>query len=261
MKYNLYVSTDVGKVREKNEDNFLVNKVVRELEQDRVNIRGLAKEGPIVCAVFDGMGGEALGEVASKICADEAVSLYAQAKENGQLKASDIDIYVQKANDRIVEMIEKSRAKRGGSTLAMIYIDDGVAYAYSLGDSRIYLYRNRELIRISEDHTLAMKKYKANIYTKEEAENSPDSHKLTSFLGVDVEGQGLKAERYSSFKLDENDRLMICSDGLYDMCDENEILQLLSKESPTISYELVKAALVNGGIDNVTCLVIELSKE
>jgi len=261
MKYNLYVSTDVGKVREKNEDNFLLNKVVRELKQSKVNVRRLGKEGPIVCAVFDGMGGEALGEIASKICADEAIELYEQAKENEQLKASQIDDYVQKANNKIVKMIENSRARRGGCTLAMVYIDDGVVYAYSLGDSRIYLYRNKELIQISEDHTLAMKKYKANIYTKEEAENSPDSHKLTSFVGVDVEEQGLKVQRYSSFKLDGDDKILICSDGLYDMCDEREILELISGESSTISYDLVKAALRNGGMDNVTCLVIELSKE
>lgn len=261
MKYNLYVSTDEGKVRETNEDNFLVNKAVREIEQNKVNIRGLAKDEPIVCAVFDGMGGEALGEVASKICADEAVGLYKLAKDTRQLQDADIDAYVQRANDKIVEEIRSNRARRGGSTLAMVYINNGTVYAYSSGDSRIYLYRDSELIRISEDHTLAMKKYKANIYTKEEAENSADSHKLTSFVGVDVDNRGLKVEKYDSFNFEENDKILICSDGLYDMCSEEEIAELLSKESKIISYDLVREALKNGGIDNVTCLVIELSKE
>lgn len=261
MKYNLYVSTDTGKIREKNEDNFLLNKAVRELNQNRINIRGFAKDEPIVCAVFDGMGGEALGEIASKICADEAVSLYKLAKETGQLQDADIDDYAQRANDIIVEKIKSNRAKRGGSTLAMVYIQDGKVSAYSTGDSRIYLYRDSKLLRISEDHTLAMKKYKANIYTKEEAENSVDSHKLTSFVGVDVDGRGFRVEKYDSFDFEENDKVLICSDGLYDMCSEEKIAELLSGDSKTISGDLVRAALRHGGIDNITCLVIELSKE
>ena len=69
-------------------------------------------------------------------------------------------------------------------------------YSFSLGDSRIYLYRDGELNQISQDHTLAMRKYLANIYTKEEAEQSSDSHKLTLFLGVDINNNGLVAEKY-----------------------------------------------------------------
>ena len=259
MKYNIYLSTHSGKVRRNNEDNFCINDVVRGMDQEEVNLRGFDISGPIVCSVFDGMGGEANGEIASKICADEAVSLYVKRIKTGELFDEDIDAYVKTANDRIVEVIANNKAKRGGSTFAMVYIDEAKVNVYSLGDSRVYLYNGSGVSAITKDHTLAMKKYEANIYTKEEAENSPDSHKLTAFVGVDTDNQGIKAERYNSIDLRKGDKILICSDGLYDMCNEATIAKVLSKNSNTVSFDLVEAALGNGGVDNITCLVIETS--
>lgn len=259
MKYNIYISTHEGNVRKNNEDNYCINDIVRAIDNQQINLRGFNIPEPVVCSVFDGMGGEANGEIASKISADEVVSLYKKSKKTGVLIDEDIDIFVQTANDKIIDMAMQKKAKRSGSTFATVYIDNTKVHTYSLGDSRIYLYRDSKLIRITKDHTLAMKKYEANIYTKEEAERSPDNHKLTAFIGVDNDNQGLKAERYDSFVFKKGDKLLICSDGLYDMCDDVTILEILSKKSKTISYELVDMALNNGGIDNVTCLVIEAS--
>lgn len=259
MKYNIYISTHVGNVRKNNEDNFCINDVVRDSKDEEVNLRGYGISEPVICTVFDGMGGESCGEIASQICADEAVSLYIKRRKTGELLDEDIDDYVKTANDKIVDVIANNKAKRGGSTFAMVYIDETKAHIYSLGDSRVYLYRDSKVTAITKDHTLAMKKYEANIYTKEEAENSPDSHKLTAFVGVDIDNQGIKAERYNSFDLHKGDKILICSDGLYDMCNEDNIAIILSDNSNTVSYDLVEAALKNGGVDNTTCLVIETS--
>ena len=207
------------------------------------------------------MGGEVCGDIASQICAEEAVSLQKQTLEEGNLTDDMVNEFVQRANDRIVEMVKSRGARRGGSTFAMLYLNDDKITPYSLGDSRIYLYRNEKLNQISADHTLAMKKYRANIYTLEEALASADSHKLTSFIGVDSEGQGLQAQKYDAITLEKGDKLLLCSDGLYDMCSDDIIAKLLSRDSNSISRDLVKAALHYGGIDNVTCIVIELANE
>lgn len=261
MKYNIYISTDVGKVRTNNEDNFAVNNVIRKLTQPQVNLRGCDIDTPLLCAVFDGMGGESSGEVASHICAEEFIKLFKIAKKRGVVTDDDVDAYVNSANFKVNEEIINTTQRRGGSTFAMAYIDENHQIKiYSLGDSRIYLYHDKKLTRLTKDHTLAMKKYYANIYTLEEAEASNDSHKLTSFLGVDIDNQGIKAEKYPSFTLSDGDKLLLCSDGLYDMCKEDEILKIMAEDSDTISYDLVEAALNNGGIDNTTCMVIEVSK-
>lgn len=261
MKYNLYISSDLGKVRENNEDNFSVGTVMRNLVQNKINLKGLEDDSHLLCAVFDGMGGEACGDIASHICAEEATLLQKQIKKTGHLDNDMVNAYVQKANDRIVEIVRENGAHRGGSTFAMVYLNDGKIYPYSLGDSRIYLYRNSEVKQISIDHTLAMKKYRANIYSLEEALASADSHKLTSFIGVDSENQGLQAEAYDALTLEKGDKLLLCSDGLYDMCSDTVIAKLLARDSQTFSRDLVKAALHYGGIDNITCIVIELADE
>lgn len=257
MEYNIFVSTNVGKVRTKNEDNFIVNSAIRPSDKEKLNLRGKATPEPILCGVFDGMGGEANGETASRLCAEEAQELFKSIQETIEFTDEFIDVFTSNANQKVISEIEGTLKRRGGSTFVMVYIEDCVVSPYSLGDSRIYLYRDNQLLQITEDHTLAMKKYKANIYTLEEALSSPDSHKLTTFIGADTDDQGLLSAKYEKIHLIQGDKILLCSDGLYDMCTDTEIAEIMAEDSDTISADLVKAALRNGGTDNVTCLVIE----
>lgn len=256
-KYNIYLSTHQGLVRSDNEDNYAINKVVRNLDDKEKNIRGIGGAQPLVCSVFDGMGGEAHGELASKIAADNAVRLYERIAHGAEDITQEICNFVTQSNRQIVSDIGNDDTSRGGSTVVSVIINHDIVYPFSLGDSRLYLYRNGTLTQVTNDHTLAMKKYRANIYTLEEALASNDSHKLTAFLGVDVDDTMLEPEMYPPFVLEQNEKMLLCSDGLYDMCSEDEILRILSKDSKTVSLTLVKKALENGGIDNVTCMVIE----
>lgn len=261
LKYNVYVSSHQGHVRANNEDNFIINTVYREIEKYEVNARAFGIEEPLLCAVFDGMGGEASGEVASYISAKCAKQMYKSLVKDNQSISKGIDVFTNEANRQINEMLENSTARRGGSTFALAYFDDSYVRIFSLGDSRVYLIQNNKAIQLTKDQTLANKKVEANIYTQEEAKNSPDSHKLVSFLGVDIDNQGLVCQRYDYFKLGTNDKLLLCSDGLYDMCSDEQIAQIASKDSKTVSLDLVNAALKNGGVDNVTCVVVEISKD
>ena len=256
----LSVATNSGAVRSTNEDNFSINGKIRPLEKNIVSVSGKLSDAPILLAVFDGMGGEQMGEVASEIAAGMTGKLLESLNSaNIENYPNEINNYIVEANSEICKMLQNTASSRGGTTAAITYIKDGVVYPFSLGDTRIYLLVNGELIQISEDHTLAMRKYKANIYTLEEAEQSMDSHKLTLFLGVDVDGNGLSAQWYQPFIMPDNGRMLICSDGLYDMCSKNEIRDLLLNcHKENIALELVDAAIRNGGEDNITCIVMEL---
>lgn len=255
-KISLSVSTHNGKRKNNNEDSFSINHKAKPSDKDIMNICGDIGDRDLFLGVFDGMGGEKMGDVASRIAAERAAELYKQLKElTPDMFQQAIDKYVNETNAKICITLENCGDDRGGTTMAAVFIKNGMVYPFSIGDSRIYLLRGDELIQISEDHTLAMRKYKSNIYTLEEAEASPDSHKLTLFLGVDVDGNGLDAQFYEPFLIPENGCLLICSDGLYDMCSKSEIVKMLQQDSENTARELAEAAVDNGGIDNVTCIV------
>ena len=257
---NLYISasTHNGIKRDNNEDSFSINGKPRPKNKKVMDISGMAPKDPLMLAVYDGMGGEEMGEVASDIAAVMSRELL----ESLNLSEIEdypkvVDMYTSKANNEICDVLKNNESKRGGTTMALLYIDNGIVYPFSLGDSRIYLLVNNELIRISEDHTVAMRKYKLNIYTLEEAEQSMDSHKLTLFLGVDNEKRGLSAQWYQPFVMPRSGILLLCSDGLYDMCSEAEIKEILTSGGDDLSSKLVSASLKNGGIDNITCITLE----
>ncbi|MBO5559094.1 protein phosphatase 2C domain-containing protein [Ruminococcus sp.] len=258
-RLQISVATHNGAVRASNEDNISINGRSRPIPQNIMNICGTTANRCLLLAVYDGMGGEQMGEVASDIAAKMSGKLLDRLNTAEVEKYPDmVNKYIDEANAEICRRLHNSGSTRGGTTAAIAYIKDGVVYPFSLGDSRIYLLVNGELIQISEDHTLAMRKYKANIYTLEEAEQSMDSHKLTLFLGVDVDGKGLTAQWYQPFNMPHSGKLLICSDGLYDMCSKDEIRDiLLNSSEKNISSELVSAAVQNGGTDNITCIVME----
>lgn len=254
----LSISTHPGIVRDHNEDNFSVNGKICPDGQEAITINGNIGREPMLLGVYDGMGGEKNGEKASQIAAELSRSLF----ENMNASEADgyrdtVNEYISAANSEVCRTLKNNSSTRGGTTAAIVYFKDNAVYPFSLGDSRIYLYYNCDLVQISEDHTLAMRKYKANIYTLEEAEKSIDSHKLTLFIGVDVESKGLTAQWYQPFFVPEGAKLLLCSDGLYDMCTKQEIMNILSAPSENYSDDLVNAAINNGGLDNITCIVAD----
>ena len=255
------IATNKGSIRQDNEDNFTINGKGRPLSRNNLNINGkIAEDELFMLGVFDGMGGEELGEIASDIGSQFCGKLMdklinADPEDYGKL----MDDYVNAANYEICTRLKNNDSKRGGTTFAITFIKDNMIYPFSLGDSRIYLFTDGELRQITEDHTLAMKKYKANIYTLEEAQKSSDSHKLTLFLGVDVDGDGLSCEKYSPFPLPAGSMMLMCSDGLYDMCDNSTITRILSEHHERPAAALVKEAIRNGGIDNITCIIADFN--
>lgn len=256
-RYRVYVTSHTGLMRGNNEDNFTVNSVSKKLEYKNVSFSAVY-DAPLVAAVFDGMGGESLGEYASCISARMAKALYnaLTGLPDSPVEALICD-YTQRANDAIRDFLEKNHCGTGGSTVAAAIIKNEILYPFSLGDSRIYLLHNAKLQQVSKDHTLAMKKVEANIYTPEEAEKSLDSHRLTAFLGADDNGSGLAPELYEPVMLHKSDKLLLCSDGLYDELSFKSIQEIIKNNPDNPTLELVRAAVKRGGSDNVTCVVVE----
>lgn len=256
-RYRVYLTTHRGAVRENNEDNFAVNNVSKKLEHKNADFSS-EFDAPLLAAVFDGMGGESKGEYASYISAKNAKGLYFGIKQSPDAQVDElVGEFVQRANDEIRDFLEENRCNTGGSTVVGAVFKNEIIYPFSIGDSRIYLFRGAKLTQISKDQTLAMKKYEANIYTLEEAEASVDSHKLTSFLGVDYYRKGLKAQYYEPIVMQKSDKLLLCSDGLYDELSLREIQDIIRNNPDNPTYELVKAAVEHGGNDNVTCVLVE----
>lgn len=228
-------ATDVGKVRDHNEDGYLVD------------------EGLGLVAVADGMGGHRGGEVASATAIE---ALHASFADHGGLRDA-----VLAANDAVLERANADDALRGmGTTLtAGVLGDDGTLLVGHVGDSRAYLLRDGELSRITTDHSLVEELMAAGELTEEEAERDPRRSMITRALGLEAD---LVVDLYP-VSLAPGDRVMLCSDGLTTMVSEATIADVLAGEDDpaTAAQRLVDAANAAGGVDNTTVLVLDAVDE
>lgn len=247
-------STNIGKVRRKNEDNlFFVNKL---LEQDHKNLHEayytqVATDNFVSFAVFDGMGGESHGEIASYIAA-ESLFNYKRAKKNFVVSVKNyLNNYIFEANENVFnKSVELDRCYMG-STVAMLTFYKNVVYVCNLGDSKIFRFRNNSLMQISVDHT-DEKFLKANGVTNRKP-------RLTQHLGIDPDE--MRLEPYiAKGHINSGDRYLICSDGLTDMISNAEIIRRLRdvKDIDACVNELISEALANGGRDNITVEIIDV---
>lgn len=242
--------TDIGKIREKNEDSVLI--------------------APELClgAVADGMGGHNAGEVASNL----AVSILRQTLSD--LKAKKIaipsdfepkrDAIARKllyasdlANLRIYTLSSENYRRRGmGTTLSAIYIEPEASAAVHIGDSRIYLLRDGELKQISKDHSYVQEQVTRGLISKEQAEKSRIQNILTKALG-------LKKDMHCDIiPMDPKpgDVYMLCSDGVNKGIKDSEIEDILKKplNAGRLCQDIVKFSARNDGKDNVSCVVFKM---
>ena len=244
------VRSDVGKVRTNNEDNFYCNGIYMTVsERERPFFLTGTADLPCVFAVCDGMGGEDCGELAS-LTAVETLALHA--------KNLDVNKFVSDANNKICDIM-KSQGVRMGTTLALAVADKNSFMLYNVGDSRIYRLNTERLLRVTDDHTLAEDKVRMGLITPARAEKDRDRHVLTRYLGIFDDIFGLVPDSYGPFDFDDTRRVLLCSDGLTDMLDYQDISVIMSNAENVSDAvnNLVDAALMKGGRDNVTCIVLE----
>lgn len=233
MKTAAAASTDIGKVREGNEDSFIVH-------------------DPLF-AIADGMGGHVGGEVASNLALDTMEKLF----EHG---ATDLGDLVQQANRAVLERSLLDRTVTGmGTTLTAVLVEAERVRLAHVGDSRAYLFRDGRLELLTEDHTLVHQMVVSGEITEEEAEIHPHRSILTRVVGVemtvDIDQAVLSAL--------PGDRMLLCTDGLTGMITEGQIREILAAapDPGDAAKRLVRAANRAGGVDNITVVVIDLAED
>lgn len=250
--------SDIGRVRVNNEDNLYCNGIIMESSDGRT----FSAEGecviPCMFAVFDGMGGEDCGELAS-LTAAQSLQRHSEKILNGSSK--DVYSFTDDTNSELLALMRKQHI-RTGTTLAMITAGNDSFMAYNLGDSRVYRLAGKKLLRVTDDHTMAEDKVKMGLITPSQAEHDRDKNVLTRFLGIYGDEFEAMPETYGPFYFREGRRALICSDGLTNMAEHEELEYALSRGRSVseIAGGLVDLALKNGGRDNITCIVLEFQE-
>jgi len=256
---NSVAASNVGNVRENNEDNFFLNGKTLDTSITGTAITSDQVDSGLF-AVCDGMGGEEHGETAAVIAVDTLNEYYHQILEENTSFDEWLELYADEANARICAEIEKNGGKRMGTTFAVLYIQDQTAYISNIGDSRAYLFRNHQLTQLSKDHTQIRRLLDMGILTAEHAKTHPDRHKLTQHLGIFPDEMVIEAFAAEPMQIEGEDVFLLCSDGLTDMLEDQEIETILRQyASPQdTALELIAAALQSGGKDNVTVVVVKV---
>jgi PPM family protein phosphatase len=258
----------VGHHRDNNEDHFLVTKASRSLQTITTSlpdgdIPPQVDEVNYVMVVADGMGGHAAGEVASRMAIAELIKmaletpdwiLRVEAGNTREIKRRS-RTRVQKVGAMIVEHGQREPALKGmGTTLTLVRSLGRDLMITHVGDSRAYLLRGRQLHRLTRDHTYAQLLVDIGELEPAEVAKSQHRHVLTNALGGATEEVHVDTDRAV---LEDGDRLLLCSDGLTDLVDDEAILRLLqgASASKDACELLVHEALARGGRDNVTVIV------
>lgn len=203
-------------------------------------------DGGAVLIVADGMGGHVAGEVASRLAVNTAASTEKDAVAR-----------VKAANKAIREEVAREPGLEGmGTTMTLASLEEGgSARLAHVGDSRAYLLRSGELRQLTEDHTVAAEYVAQGQISPDDAAAHPQRHMLTRTLGLTP---GIKVDEVS-IDLESGDRLLLCSDGLTEMIPDDRIAEILGEGSPDEAvWELVESANEEGGVDNITVIVVEV---
>lgn len=239
--------------RENNEDNYLIDKLYlpKEHKNNKNKFEGLLDERKVF-GVFDGLGGEAFGEVAS----------YIAAKSLSEYKDNDIKEYYLKTDKEIYKKITSKRKTTAGTTAVILELDDKGFTCSNIGDSRCYIIRNGEIKQLSKVHTSLQVMIDAQILTLEQAIKNKFKNSLTQFLGSYKEG-GIEPFIENKQILENNDIFLLCSDGLLEGLAEKDILHcIMSKKSlESMAEYLVNVAIKGKSKDNITLLLIKAEKE
>ncbi|GCE10178.1 Stp1/IreP family PP2C-type Ser/Thr phosphatase [Tengunoibacter tsumagoiensis] len=241
--------SDVGRTRNHNEDSM--TSVVPE------DPAVLASKG-ILLLVADGMGGHAKGEVASKLAVETIPQAYYQ--DEGEDPAEALKQAIQNANAAIYQQVsneESINSRAGmGTTCIAVALHGDTAYAANVGDSRAYIIRNGEVLRLSQDHSWVAEQVRAGIITEKQASVHPQRNVITRALGIypNVEIDLLTE------KIQPNDVFLLCSDGLSNLVSSDELRAILEEHEPQESAQrLIDCANAHGGLDNITAVVARVS--
>ncbi|HEY0867110.1 MAG TPA: Stp1/IreP family PP2C-type Ser/Thr phosphatase [Fimbriimonas sp.] len=246
-RVSLACKTDLGRVRENNEDKF--EYFVPEDEGT------LASRGQVF-VVCDGMGGHAAGQIASELTAKTFIDVYLHHPSESETTA--MEAAVMAANRFVLDNARAFPQRRGmGTTLSALILLQDRAWVVQVGDSRVYRLRDGELEMLSHDHTFVEESVRMGTMSREEAEAHPYKHVLTRAIGVE---DGFRPD-IDPFDLRQGDLYLLCSDGLINHVGDEQITDILRSNCPSeAAWKLVGAALLGGGSDNATVLIVRVDE-
>ena len=240
-----YISgaTDIGKMRENNEDYFLISK-----EKN-------------LFIVSDGMGGHNAGEIASlnatkTVDAHFTPQLIQEIKTQPDRIRDEIISSIKKAHNQVRDMARHIPSYSGmGCTIVVAMVFRDSLHVGHIGDSRVYLSDNKKLHLLTIDHTYVMELVKAGKMTMDEIRTSSIKNHLSQALGAPIEIH----PSYGQHRLKKDDRVLLCTDGLWDAISDEEIFATLTqkKSRQQLCKDMIRKANKAGGYDNITVVVIE----
>ncbi|MCL2632027.1 MAG: Stp1/IreP family PP2C-type Ser/Thr phosphatase [Coriobacteriia bacterium] len=231
-RLDVAATTSIGRVRTNNEDAHLV--------------------AESLFAVADGMGGHEAGEIASNLAIETLKTAHIDLSKPENLSA-----LVAQANMRVMDAPEKGIGRVGmGTTLTAAVIDNDLLLIAQVGDSRAYLLREKQLHRLTRDHSYVQELVASGKITEEEARQHPRRGVITRVLGFETQTE---PDLYREY-LQQGDRLLLCTDGLHGLLADPRIEQIMVEErtAQQCAAALVRAANKAGGLDNTTVVVIDV---
>jgi PPM family protein phosphatase len=268
VEFEFGASTDRGKVRDNNEDQFLVARLSKSMQVCKTSLTGDGKtrfsdeEGYLI-VVADGMGGAAAGEQASALAVGSVEEfvlntlkwfLHLSGSDEHALLA-ELRQSLERADRAVVEQAQNNPLLRGmGTTLTMAFSVATDLYIVHAGDSRAYLFRNGELEQLTNDHTLVQTLIDAGAISPEDAKQHKRRSVVTNIVGGPNEGVFAEIHKLA---LLNGDTLLFCTDGLSGLVDDETIAETLSHHTDpdNACARLIDLALTRGGRDNITAVV------
>lgn len=239
----VFAKSDIGKSREINQDYYYIS-------QDT--------DVPRLYILADGMGGYKGGEIASKLATDSVKSYINSNFDENLVEKEEIlkliESAVEYANMVVYEKSKEVPELEGmGTTLEVCLIYNNKAYIGHVGDSRIYRIRKGVIRKLTKDHSYVQQLVEDKKITREEAKTHPKKNMLTKALGCTpyVEPD-IRARNF-----ERDDIFIMCSDGLTNMVDDNNICELIMQDITTAADKLIENANASGGYDNITVIIIK----
>ncbi len=261
-KYLIYGHSETGNVRPNNEDHILLGCCVQNdgfITVDFSLYDEMYQEHGLLFAVADGIGGAQGGEVASRTALTEFSDFYYSMTKNIH-SAKECCLAISQAADHanhvLMNMASNDPSLHGmGCTLSGVCLTPKGYYLYNAGDSRVYRYREQFLRHMTNDDTLTSFALKNGLISDTEALTHDGRHVLTNCLGI----QSFKLDVHKGPEWNASDILLVCSDGLHGMVSHDWMEAILQKEFTfqEKGEQLVTAALVAGGKDNISIILIK----
>lgn len=260
-------ATDRGRVRENNEDQFLIAELTRAMhiqasslpQQDQLLFGDSRVRGHLFI-VADGMGGHRGGEQASALAIIGIEDFLLRAlhwffRLQGDAVLNEFQVALRAADERVFEEAQRRPGLRGmGTTVTLAYVVGKILYVAHAGDSRLYLLRDGRIHQLTQDHTLVGELVRNKVIDPDAASHHPMRNVITNSVGGERPGVQPEVNRLA---LAPNDTLLLCSDGLSEMLVDEEIAEVLraEREPQRAADLLVVRANDKGGTDNITAVV------